>query len=605
MAGFKQVTMDLNPIAMYSFDGGHVSDKNNNFWDGVKDIVIVDETGNSNGVLALETDDTMCPGYYIGRGLVPLDKYEQASIRLCPQGAQPYAQQQGHSRWPKAYIIAPNCLEWDFRDKEFTYNFMIRKNYDANHDSKDEYYGYFNYDDIIFEHHGILTVGEYFGYVSTPYAWIELPALANTKVHVGLRLAKYNGFTGNATMITIRFKDLLLEVFQDAELIFSKDFNGIVDETTFSLETGSKQLTIGGCNIPKTASRVSDRCTRPTEIDQFTIWNRALTDIEIARLYRRIWGFNAMTLNDNPAIFHDFAQTEIKPDKVIKQLGNSGLTLNLSGNINEVNLKKRGPQANTTAMQFTGNSSLRVYYNSVSRHKMINTESDFTFMLSFKVDHGVKGVLFAQQSENPDYEGLSVWINSRNGQQVAGDLEMYLDNITRPISLGSSLSSSAWHNLVIRHSGNYYTVWLDGQVVVDDYYYVSHPQTYYSGVSLLASHINTSRISAYLTNLIVFDRALPEMKIAAYNDWESIYYIRGTVTMNGNPTSATVRVYNHENGQLIEHTTSNTATGVYLVHLLDNSAVDIVVLNRENTSVKMKGYGPILPYEMDDQPYNL
>ena len=81
--------------------------------------------------------------------------------------------------------------------------------------------------------------------------------------------------------------------------------------------------------------------------------------------------------------------------------------------------------------------------------------------------------------------------------------------------------------------------------------------------------------------------------------------MRGTVVLNGNPHVATIRVYHHVNGSLLEETKSDGQTGVWHVDLTTNMAVDMVVFDDENQNIRTRAYGRIIPYEMPDSVYIL
>ena len=103
MAGYKQVLFKLEPVALYSFDGEEVKNDKRFY----QRLDIIDDTGNSDGKLGMETLDETMPCYITSTGLSQLDKYEQRAIRFCPNGPQRNAEAAGLSRWPKAYAIMP------------------------------------------------------------------------------------------------------------------------------------------------------------------------------------------------------------------------------------------------------------------------------------------------------------------------------------------------------------------------------------------------------------------------------------------------------------------------------------------------------------------
>lgn len=125
------------------------------------------------------------------------------------------------------------------------------------------------------------------------------------------------------------------------------------------------------------------------------------------------------------------------------------------------------------------------------------------------------------------------------------------------------------------------------------------------GSVFFGSHLDVKTIDGSLSNVIVYGYAMSILKIRAFNDFESIYTIRGSAALNGNPAKLDIRVYDHDSGVLVSSTKSNPETGVWAVKLLDNSVVDILVLDHNDPSVKLKCYGPVVPSELDDHPYLL
>ena len=602
MAGYKRVLRDLEPVALYSFDGEQL--KNDRRFLEREDII--DDIGNSNGGLRLETQDTLMPCYYMTSGLAPLDKYEQRAMRFCPQGPQPYAEQHGQSRWPKAYILAPNCLEWDFSRNEFTYVFLMRREsskYD--YDNNDEKYGHYHYRDVIFTHAGIVEFGVEHGWNRGERGWIKFPPINND--YLFFNKPTVNSKIGEkATMVTVRFKAGRLQVFANLEIIFDKTYD--IDENIFSIDRGSKELTIGGRHVPTSEPefRVSDRITAPTDIDQFTVYNKALTDVELARLYRRIWGYVDMIEADNPSAFFTFDDMSLRTDKKIEKRVGNYQDLIVMGERDKVIARKPGPWATTKAMSFT-DVVLRNPWDTGFRANFVQLGQDFTMSFAFKIEHSERGVLFSHASEEPPYYGFTLWTHSSNRRYSQGWLELVFSQDLPPVTVSSNLTSG-WHSIVIRRRGVFFDVWFDGERTVFEHR-VEYPQevrgTVKIGEYFFGSHLDIKPISGFLANFVVYQRALPEIKIKAFNAFESIYTIRGTATVNGNPAVLDIRVYSHTTGELITSEKSNPETGVWVCHLLTNEAIDIVALDHQDATIKVKSYGPILPSENNDEPYRL
>lgn len=593
MAGYKQVLFDLEPVALYSFDGEEVNEDTKFF---VKPDVI-DETGNSNGKLHLETNEEQYPCYRTSTSLTPLDKYEQRAIRFCPKGPQINAQAVDLSRWPKAYMIAPNCKEWDFSKNEFTYVFLARRSNEIYHDEKDKYYGRFSYMDVLFEHEGIISMGCHQHWNTENTWWITIPAISPTPIITRGNLIPPS-ITLPATMFVIRFRKNRLEVIRDGVTILDQTFK--VDESSFSIDRGSKQLTIGGCDVPKNPSyRTSDRIVVPTDIDQFTIYNKYIEDTDIARLYRRIWSYSDMVVNNYPSSFWEMSEQHLAlSNEIARYIPHRDIKLYVDGSRNNALMRQPGPLAHSHSIKFTG-TTVRTY-----NYKILPMDSDFTFMFSFKLEHTNRGVLFTQASDVGNYEGITIWANSLNRIHNQGNLEIAFNLSMRPITIATNLSSG-WHSIIIRRTGILFDVWVDGRQMLYEHEQVFSKTSNSIGSVFFGSHLDVKTIDGSLSNVIVYDYAMSTLKIRAFNDFESIYTIRGSAALNGNPAKLDIRVYDHDSGVLVSSTKSNPETGVWAVKLLDNSVVDILVLDHNDPSVKLKCYGPVVPSELDDHPYLL
>lgn len=595
MAGYKQVLFQLEPIALYSFDGEQVKN-DKRFYQRPE---INDDTGNSHGRLGLETLDEQMPCYHTSNALAPLDRYEQRAIRFCPNGPQLNAEAAGLSRWPKAYAIMPNCLAWDFSQNEFTYVFLAKRGNQTQYDVEDKHYGRSVYMDVLFEHVGVVSMGIYHGYLQPASWWIHVPA-AGDIIHVTGELIN-PGLGEAATMIVVRYKNNRLEVIKNLETVLDRTF--AIDESSFSLDRGSKQLTIGGCDVPKSSRhRTSDRITVPTDIDQFAIYNKYISDTDIGRLYRRIWKYSDMITVNRPSDFYEFSEQSLALDKRIVNYTNR-TSLYVWQGADKAQARMQGPMPTSRGIRFTG-TEVRTNYTQAENYLLLpmSRSSEFTFMFAFKLEHSNRGVLFTQTSETPTYEGITIWANSLNRQHNQGNVEITFDNVTAPITIATNLSSD-WHSLTIRKDGDFIDAWLDGRQVLYHQEYRFRDAPNRIGSSFFGSHLNINPIDGSLANVIVYPHAMAARKIRAFHDYESIYKIRGSASLNGNPARLDVRAYHHDSGELIAFTQSNVDTGVWIIHLLDNSAIDVLILDHDDPSVKLKCFGPVIPSEVNDQPY--
>lgn len=591
MAGFKQLLLDMRPVTFLSFDGEQVNRETKQIEDGI----IIDESGNMDGIITQEDNNFV--GYWAGiESMVPLDHFDQHSIRFCPTGANKAAEDAGLSRYPKAMISVQNNVAYDFSKKEFTYSFLI------NHGSiyfDEDTWNLPSYTDVIFHHDGILTFTQTTNRHSGSRTEIKLWPFGVIYSASGYLIDKALNDRGN--WIVMRFKNFRFDLFVDGELVFSRDISSLVDSAGFTLDSKSKILTIGGMPTNYNANLWSDRCCRPYNIDAFAVYNRGLSDLELAKLFRRIWDYDTMVLIDEPDNFLRFDDDNLSKGYIINRSDNSSRRIYIMGGTKNVTIRRTGMVQGTRSMFFSNGANLKTQNAS---DEFLPLEKDYTFEFCFKTTDSNRGILFHQGKVLPPFEQMTVWFNSTNGIRNTGAIEITLSADDK-IQVPGILTYGDWHHIIVRKKGDYYDVWVDGMKKITSFHHVAEANGYSTGVCFLSAPCNSDYIAAELSTAIFYPRSLSDMKILTRTKYDSVYRIRGTVTLMGNPTDAVVRVYSHESGVLLGETNSNPLTGVYVLDLLSNEKVDLFVFKRDDVTVKFRSYGFIVPYEIDDNPYNL
>lgn len=601
MAGFKQLLQDMQPATLISFDG-EVWNTGTRFIDSG---IIIDEMRNQDGIITQESNELVYAGYRAGgRSLIELDQFDQYSLRFCPTGANKPAERAGFSRFPKAMVSIPNNLAYNFGGKEFTYSMLVNRGEAewGNAADTDGKWRRGAYTDILFSHGGIITLAQHY-YWSTPSRWeIKLHPLAQPVLSVEGEIIPAR-LAGRATWLVIRFKDYTLEVFIDGNLIASKDISSLVDVNHFTIDAGSKEFTLGGQALPYDATKLySDRLTRTYDFDAVAIFTRAITDLEIVKLFRRIWNYDEMLRVDNPSNycrFDDDALSKGYIEMTVSTLYNA--RLNIIGNYRNAEPRQIGKITGTRGIRFTNGTHIKAQAQDYT--KLVDLNRDYIIEFFFRTSDANRGVLFQQAHTQFPYEQLTIWFNSRRGQQVGGVMEMDLASTDIQIQIADNITFNEWHHLVIRKQGDKYCVWIDGNMVLEDYNHRADPQSGTTGVHFLSSPFHHHYLSADLSTLTTYPRALSNEKIQAHCNYDTVYRIRGTVTLMGNPTDATIRIYSHDSGKLLGEVTSHPVTGVYIFDLLSNERVDVFAFHKHDSTVKFRAYGFIVPYEqLDIQP---
>lgn len=592
MAGYKQLSLDMRPVTFLSFDGEQVNRKTKQ----IDDEIIIDESGNMDGIITQENNDFV--GYWAGlESMVPLDHFDQHSLRFCPTGANKAAEDAGLSRYPKAMISVQNNMAYDFSKGEFTYSFLINQ---GGVTFNDDTWNQSSYTDVIFNHGGILTFTQSYNIYS--------PDTTEIKLHpFGIIYSAQGHLTKNrlherGNWIVMRFKNYLFELFIDGDLVFSRNISNLVDRNAFTLDAGSKILTIGGMQTRYNGTLWSDRCCRPYNIDAFAVYNRAITDLELAKLFRRIWDYDTMLLIDKPNNYLRFNDDNVTKGYIINQFESSvDQRIYIMGGNNNVIPRQKGMVQGTSAAIFSNGANLKT---KSSTDEFLSLDKDYTFEFCFKTTNSNRGILFHQGKVLPPFEQMTVWFNSKNGIRNTGSIEIALSANDR-IQVTDNMTYGDWHHIIVRKTSDSYDVWVNGERKITAYNHTAIANGYSTGVCFLSAPSNSDYIAAELSTAIFYPRSLSDMKILAHTKYDSVYRIRGTVTLMGNPTDAVVRVYSHELGDLLGETNSNPLTGVYVLDLLSNEKVDLFVFKRNDATVKFRSYGFIVPYEINENPYNL
>lgn len=610
MAGFKEMLKGLNPFSFITFDGEEY-DLTTRF---IPDEVIIDEAGNQDGIIVQESNDYQYAGYRAGgASIYELEQYESHCMRLCPNGYNYTAVQNGVSGFPKCQIEFANNPSMDFTKKEFTYTFLVRSNeekvkwnYAGNQPTL---YPPATYYEPILHHDGVVTVLANWGYNQGENVIIHIPAIkANNISSSGIfninRKIQTRGFNNEASWWVVRLKNFKLEVFCDGERVLNEDIGKLVDKESFYLDGGDKTLFVGSHPTGWDGKPRADRMFRPTELDQIALFNYGLKDTDIAKLYRRLWSYDTAIRLCSPK-FHYKMDEQIYSATLVNS-GNAGWNALQIGNggITNVVLNQDGRNKETKSMFFQNNAF--VYSGANYTNSFVDfSDTTFTLSFNFRIQESRRGILYSYTTDTYPYNGFTIWANSNNGLEYGQSYEMQFRVDGEYLSLKMFLEPSELHNLIISRNGNYVSVFINGDKVVDSYPFTTTTNNYTMTSTFLSGQQSDVVLSGYLSQIFYLDYTLPEMKITTVCNNEKLYRVRGTVVLNGNPHVATIRVYHHVNGSLLEETKSDGQTGVWHVDLTTNMAVDMVVFDDENQNIRTRAYGRIIPYEMPDSVYIL
>lgn len=605
-AGFKQTLKELEPVSLFSFDGEKATE-NPRFLAGQQ---IFDEMGNAEAHIALEHTKEEFPCYHLTNGLTPIDAYDQRSLRFCPYGLQPNAPADGLSFFPKAYIIAPGVREWDFTENEFTYIIQGKTDYgyinweDSDPEYKDKKrWVHSSHLNVLFVHEGVISVFESINRYGANFLYIYIPEIhGNDKWGNSIRIEGLRPFSDRETdypdLLTIRYNKGLLTVFKNLTKVYEKRLR--VDDARTDFNRTRRELTIGGTNVNyvQGVDGFADRCVIPTTLDNFTIFNYALQDAEIIRLYRKMFNFNDLVLKERANQYIPF-DDDHKPNFTPRNMGTYPLgNFRLTGDVKNILTKEQGPFQLGYSTLFLGNA-FEGYDTFSTGGNMFDPLSDFTVFLHFQAIEAEQGIILEQTMQSSTFYGFTLSINSKNGEAKSGTAELIVHG-HKSITLTDTLALGEWNEFIMCKRDEQLTVYFNKKaVVVNDTIKYDNRYTDFKDIDctrLLIGRYQLEPTKARLANFIVWSSAVSPYFLKALVDYEYVSYARGIITTAGRPMRAKVRAYNHITGEFINEVWSDEETGAYVIHLLDNTPVDLVVVDDRDILSRVRAYGPIQPY---------
>lgn len=605
MAGYKQTLEGMEPQSLYGFDGETLIEDTRK----LRSLVIHDQMGIRDGNLEIEQDHDTFPCYWMSGPISTIDSYEQRSIRFCPNGIQPEGPVNGISYFPKAFIYAHHHSDWNYSKKEFTYIVSGKRDYSyigwQGRRSDGQAYDFTSYIDPILHHEGLITVYEELNRYTSDHLCIWFPAY-NDLIRLDSNIRPFAQRESDlGDMLTIRFKENKLSIWKNLDILFEKTYNK--DITTLNFDTVEHNLSIGGVgtntrvNGRVLAELTQDRCHIPTTLDNLAIFNHFVPDLEIMRLYQKLFNFHDMVLKEKPTFYFDYQDPQYTNNGALRNYGTgSASSMTIMGDRHSVLYREQGPFKLTHSMKFVNAAPVWQWTN-YNRDHLININDDFTYFQHFKIENGERGCIFEQTNETPLWFGMSIWANSKGGSHAPGCVELRIDAGNGSYLLTDELDIDAWHEYIIIKKGNFLTVIFDSKVVLDNKLItprtLQHASTNISTGRLLIGEGQLVPTVAHLANTIVFDRALSRRMVDAMIDFEHVYYVKGIITLDsGNPMRAKIRAYYHHNGEFINEVWSDPQTGAYVIHLRDNWPVDIVAIDDTDIRSRLRAYGPLIPY---------
>jgi len=616
MAGYKQTIQNLEPKLFLTFDGDAI--------DATKRTItalpheFIDESGYANSAL-LQIDDEDFPAYRMGLpSMVELEQDDQGAISFGWYGRQAAAPL---DIWPKSFIEVAYQSWFSFLDNNGSFSVGFMMNRETSEQAFRDYYGYpstqytsnginrtiirkqgafdfyyqdnYNYEKrFIFQHPG----GTFTLNASTTYNWLY------GKDHHFFFVWDVKETTPGTFVAT-------------AKLYINGHIYTQSTHTTLDTPISTYAATpieIGG-SISGGGILKNDRATSKVNMDQIAIFDRGLTDDEVMRLYKKTRSYDRLVLFENATHYWSLGDAASSSNFVITNMTNSYTGEYLGGNVKAVRAQNPPPQignGSSTYFQAGGMGLIRYVDPNARVLPIADANGDWTVHFWASASNTTRSVLFSLQEDDYPNVGILCEMNMRNGTQQNGSVEFSLSDNYRLSSLTHQDNAQPWlfndgvdHHFALVKRSNTAELWIDGRqhsTLPVENLPVTFPGP--GSVYLMGAAPGKLSTTGRMSRVAYTPYALGGAEIRALAAYNRIWRIKGTVTLQGNPHQATVRLLAHNTGELVKETLSSNLDGFYSVDLFDNRLIDLMVLNKQDTNIKYRAYGPITPMGYEDLP---
>lgn len=615
MAGYKQTIQSLGPKLFLTFDGDTYDATSRTITSIPHEFIDESEYANT---ATLQIDDEDFPAYRMGLpSMVELEQDDQGAISFGWYGRQASAPL---DIWPKSFIEVAYQSWFSFLDNNGSFSVGFMMNRETTEQAFRDYYGYpttqyisnginrpimrkqgafdfyyqdnYNYENrFIFSH-----PGGTFTLPDNTYSW-----LYNKDHHFFFVWDVQEPSPG--TFVAT------------AKLYINGHIYAQSTHTTYDTPISTYAATpieIGG-SISGGGILKNDRATSKVNMDQIVIFDRGLTDDEVMRLYKKVRSYDRLVLFENAQHYWTLGDAASASNFVITNMTNSHAGVYLGGNTKAVRAQVPPPQigsGSSTYFQGGGCGFIRYIDPNAIVRPVATADGDWTVHFWGSASNTTRSVLFSMQEDDYPNAGILCEMNMRNGLYQNGSVEFSISEDYRLNSLTHKDDASPWlfndgidHHYALVKRSNIAELWIDGRL--HSTLSVANLPVAYPGsgnVYLMGAAPGKLSTTGRMSRVAYTPHALNPHEIRALAAYNRIWRIKGTITLQGNPHQATVRLLAHNTGELIKETLSNNLDGLYSVDLFDNRLIDLMVLNKQDTNIKYRAYGPITPMGYEDLP---
>lgn len=620
MAGYKQSLKDMKPLLFLTFDGDTLYNK------GTGELIrghITDESNNGNdGLLQTNTDNRK--SYMMGQpSLVQRENSQgQASITFAPYGYD----DSGLVDFPFEKSMVEVLHNDSLKLKgDYTISFLMNKVKEDGElrslkwNEATQKYDKINYSRSVDLYRTIFKKGAQIGavhvdtYYSTNRMEFSFPAYT-WKPLITEFINIDSSFYNKVWHITMSHKidKLAGNIFQNVYRVYVNgikhhEHKGAVVTIPYTAENTSP-LEIGGNRDGTNTDTLNDRQTTPLTIDQFAIFDRCLLDNEVMSLYKKTVTYDNLILNAKPTMYVKFNDLEYTNSTALKiQYGDSGSYTSKYSHLfpylekeKQINSDRVG---NETCVHFKG-ATAKIQH--VNNSNVISASGDFSVEFWCGFSGNDRGVIVSCQSNEAPFRGLLIETNRFYDDDRVGMIQVRLDNNTFLTAQEYSIDgSNAYYNDdVVRHycvtrNGSRLSLYIDG--TINSYKDVDNSALVPSNGTLYFMGLAPSDmlVNGKFGNFVFYNRALQDSEINARSFFFTKMILKGRVTLQGQPHKTDMRIYEHGTGELLDEYKTET-DGHYAINVYTNNYIDVMFLDKQDSTVQMRVIGPVIAHEYID-----
>lgn len=556
MSGYKAQVINDDCCSLWSFDG--------DLFDPVtrrllvpegEPRIIMDEIDNLNPAI-LHSDHEVYLGYRLG--LPSMVVHEQTDQHSCAFGY--YGRMPDHpSQYPKAYLEIPHTTTYMFpRLGSFSIEFIIKKDYD-------------NYGCGI-----IRPVMKKAGVFDIRFNFPCYGTILLEVFHPGGSTSINTSFLGQNLLGRTFHFCLVWSVVEIGANVYRGTARSYINARvateqvytyydTFPNTNIVTPIEIGG--VGGSANLSNDRNTSPLILDQIAVYDKAITQDQVANHYSKIFPYVEMLKNDFATNIWEFSDVDSLSNFTI-----TPLVGNLSGEyigVRSQNFIRQQPGPSTipvsTSASFMGGG--HAFFSNVNAWNApipINISGDYSYEWWFRTSEPSRCVLLSAQQYRYPFNGLLVQLNMRDHNFFSGALqfsECESDPVLNSRVLNDNgnrfnFNDGKWHHIAIVRAAQRVQLWLDG---IKHSEVVTPPKNVGAPGQITLMNMMPGRLKCdgFVCDFAIYPFALQEHQIKARVTYSTVYKIRGIVTLMGVPFQATLRFYKTYTGELVQEIQSD------------------------------------------------